>query len=124
MSEHKYNVYVAPTAGDKMYAHIRFLGQANVSAAERLYKSLCLAIDELEDNPCGYPVYTPQIPMNKGALLTECGLICGGLCSTELCTPNGVQKLRSYGTVVKRFGFFILTSILKYCRQLLLIKRY
>jgi plasmid stabilization system protein ParE len=64
MSERKYNVYVAPAAGDKMYAHIRFLGQASVSAAERLYDTLCAAIDELEYNPYGYPLYTPQIPMS------------------------------------------------------------
>ncbi|GBU22663.1 hypothetical protein R80B4_02575 [Fibrobacteres bacterium R8-0-B4] len=59
MSERKYNVYVAPAAGDKLFAHIRFLAQVSVSAAKRLYEALCAAIDELEYNPYGYPLYTP-----------------------------------------------------------------
>ena len=66
MSERKYNVYVAPAAGDKLFAHIRFLGQVSLSAAERLYDALCAAIDELEDNPRGYPLYTPLLPIDTG----------------------------------------------------------
>jgi plasmid stabilization system protein ParE len=57
-------VYVAPAAEEKMTAHIRFLAQVSVSAAERLYNTLCVAIDELEDNPCGYPRYAPRIPVD------------------------------------------------------------
>jgi plasmid stabilization system protein ParE len=66
MSERKYNVYIAPVAGDKLFAHIRFLAQASVSAAERLYDALCATIDDLEDNPRGYPLYTSLLPMDTG----------------------------------------------------------
>jgi len=59
----KYKVFVFPAAGEKMYAHIRFLAQVSASAAERLYTAFCEIIDELEDNPNGYPPYSPQKPI-------------------------------------------------------------
>ena len=63
MQEFLYNVYVDPAAYGKMYAHIRFLAQVSVPAAERLYDALNQAIKALKENPESCPSYTPQKPI-------------------------------------------------------------
>jgi len=63
MPRRKYKAYVFPAADEKMSAHIRFLAQVSVSAAKRLYEAFCGVIDDLENDPNGYPSYLPQRPI-------------------------------------------------------------
>jgi len=61
--DQEYNVYVIPAAAEKLIAHVRFLAQVSVSAAERLHDNLYEAVCSLEFNPERYPRYFPQIPI-------------------------------------------------------------
>ena len=60
MPNHKFTVSVDPAAYDKMFAHIRFLARVSVPAAGRLYDALEEAINALQTNPEGYPLYVQQ----------------------------------------------------------------
>ena len=60
MPDCEYAVRIAPAASEKLLAHVRFLAQVSVTAAERLYDELYEAVYSLEYNPERYPRYFQQ----------------------------------------------------------------
>ena len=73
MTLSKYDVFVEPAAAEKMFAHVKFLAQVSVPAAERLYDELNAAIDSLKTNPRICPYYKPKRAIDAELRHKVCG---------------------------------------------------
>ena len=60
MPSSNFTVHVDREAYNKMYAHVRFLAQVSVPAAQRLEDAFGAALDSLTENPRGYRRYEPH----------------------------------------------------------------
>jgi len=57
----KYEVIVTPYAMQKVRAHMRFLANVSVPAAQRTQQALFKAVESLADNPLSYPRYESPV---------------------------------------------------------------
>ena len=73
MTPSKYQVFVDPDAAEKMFAHVRFLAQVSVTAAERLYSEMNTAINSLKTAPRICARYEPKRQMNAELRYKLCG---------------------------------------------------
>jgi plasmid stabilization system protein ParE len=60
-----YHVIINSQADHAMYAHIKFLSQVSLPAADRLKKALISKIRSLQDNPYEYPAFESAMALHE-----------------------------------------------------------